>query len=54
VRKLYALIARVHQMTGYSQAALRTCADGLTLDPEDAELWFRKAPLQPCRLTCRD
>jgi tetratricopeptide (TPR) repeat protein len=43
VRKLYALIARAHQMTGDSQAALRTCADGLSLDPEDAELWFRKA-----------
>ena len=26
-----------------SQAALRTCAEGLKLDPEDAELWFRKA-----------
>jgi tetratricopeptide (TPR) repeat protein len=43
VRKLYALIARVHQMVGDTQAALRTCAHGLTLDGEDAELWFRKA-----------
>jgi glycosyltransferase involved in cell wall biosynthesis len=43
VRKLYALIARVHQMTGDPQAALRTCADGLSLDPDDAELRFRKA-----------
>ena len=43
VRKLYALIARVHQMMGNSQEALRTCALGLKLDPEDAELWFRKA-----------
>ena len=42
-RKLFALIARAHQMLGDSQAALRTCAEGLTLDPEDAELWFRKA-----------
>ncbi len=42
-RKLYALIARVHQMTGDSEAALRSCADGLSLDSEDAELWFRKA-----------
>ena len=32
-----------HQMTGDSQAALRTCAEGLKLDHEDAELWFRKA-----------
>jgi GT2 family glycosyltransferase len=42
-RKLFALIARVHQMTGDTAAALRTCAEGLSLDPEDAELWFRKA-----------
>jgi glycosyltransferase involved in cell wall biosynthesis len=42
VRKLYALIARVHQMTGNSQEALRTCAAGLKLDPADAELWPRK------------
>jgi glycosyltransferase involved in cell wall biosynthesis len=42
-RKLFALIARVHQMTGDTAAALRTCAEGLQLDPEDAELWFRKA-----------
>jgi glycosyltransferase involved in cell wall biosynthesis len=43
VRKLYALIARAHQMLGESQAALETCAEGLELDPGDAELWFRKA-----------
>jgi tetratricopeptide (TPR) repeat protein len=43
VRKLYALIARVHQMVGDSGAALATCAERLNLDPEDAELWFRKA-----------
>jgi Flp pilus assembly protein TadD len=30
-------------MVGDSQAALRTCAEGLSLDPEDAELWFRSA-----------
>jgi len=42
-RKLYALIARAHQMQGDSQAALRTCAEGLALDPDDAELWFRRA-----------
>ena len=41
-RKLYALIARVHEMLGDAKAALRTCAEGLSLDPEDAELWFRK------------
>ncbi len=42
-RKLYALIARGHQMLGDFPAALKTCAEGLSLDPEDAELWFRKA-----------
>jgi Flp pilus assembly protein TadD len=43
VRKLYALIARVHQMMGNSHEALRTCALALKLDPENAELWFRMA-----------
>ena len=43
VRKLYALIARAHQMLRDPQSALRACAQGLSLDPEDAELWFRKA-----------
>ena len=43
VRKLYALIARAHQMLGESQAAIDTCFEGLKLDPADAELWFRKA-----------
>ena len=28
---------------GNLQEALRTCAEGLKLDGEDAELWFRKA-----------
>ena len=42
-RKLFALIARAHQMLGDTAAALRTCAEGLALDPEDAELLFRKA-----------
>jgi glycosyltransferase involved in cell wall biosynthesis len=42
-RKLFALIARAHQMKGDSQSALDCCAEGLSLDPEDAELWFRKA-----------
>jgi glycosyltransferase involved in cell wall biosynthesis len=42
VRKLYALIARAHQMMGNSQAAIQTCLEGLVLDPQDAELWFRK------------
>jgi Flp pilus assembly protein TadD len=42
VRKLFALIARSHQMLGDLKEALRTCARGLVADPEDAELWFRK------------
>ena len=42
-RKLYALIARGHQMLGDLPAALKSCAEGLSIDPDDAELWFRKA-----------
>ena len=42
-RKLFALIARAHQMRGDSEAALRVCAEGLSVDPQDAELLFRKA-----------
>jgi hypothetical protein len=44
-RKLFVLIARAHQMTGDTGAALRSCAEGLSLDPQDAELWFRKGVL---------
>jgi tetratricopeptide (TPR) repeat protein len=43
VRKLFALLARTHQMMGDSQGALAACAKGLELDPTAAELWFRKA-----------
>jgi tetratricopeptide (TPR) repeat protein len=42
-RKLYALIARAHQMLGEPDAALAACAAGLALDPADAELLFREA-----------
>ena len=42
VCKLFALIARTHQMMGDSRAALATCGRGLELMPDDAELWFRK------------
>jgi tetratricopeptide (TPR) repeat protein len=42
-RKLFALLARVHQMLGDTRAALHVCGEGLSLDPEDAELLFRKA-----------
>jgi tetratricopeptide (TPR) repeat protein len=48
-RKLFALIARVHQMTGDSGEALRTCMAGLKLDPQDAELLFRKAIIHRLR-----
>jgi glycosyltransferase involved in cell wall biosynthesis len=41
-RKLFALIARCHQMLGNSGAALRVCAEGLSIDPDDAELRHRK------------
>ena len=43
VRKLYANIARSYQMLRDYPAALASCAEGLSLDSEDAELWFRKA-----------
>ena len=42
-RKLFALIARAHQMLGEPQRPWRPAPTGLTLDPEDAELLFRKA-----------
>ncbi len=42
-RKLFALIARSHQMLGETAEALRTCSEGLSLDDQDAELLFRKA-----------
>ena len=43
VRKLYANIARSYQMLRDYPAALAACTQGLSLDAEDAELWFRKA-----------
>ena len=45
VRKLFALIARSHQMLGDLPAALDACSEGLRIDPDDAELHFRKAVL---------
>ncbi len=45
VRKLFALITRCHQMLGDLPAALNACSEGLRLDPDDAELHFRKAVL---------
>jgi tetratricopeptide (TPR) repeat protein len=41
-RKLYALISRAHQGLGDTLAALAVCSQGLEVDPQDAELWFRK------------
>ena len=38
-------MARCHQMLGDLPSALAACAEGLRLDPEDAELHFRKAVL---------
>jgi hypothetical protein len=35
VRKLYALIARAHQMIGNTETAIQTCLEGLTLDSGD-------------------
>ena len=45
-RKLFALIARAHQMLGEPREALAACAAGLELDPEDAELIFREAVIR--------
>lgn len=42
-RKLYALVARCHQALGEIDSALVACEEGLALDPDDAELLFRKA-----------
>jgi glycosyltransferase involved in cell wall biosynthesis/tetratricopeptide (TPR) repeat protein len=44
-RKLFALIGRCHQMLGDLEGALAVCAEGLSFDPNDAELLFRKAVL---------
>ena len=44
-RELFALIAGVHHMRGDTEAAFRTGAEGLSFEPDDAELWFRKAVL---------
>ncbi len=41
-RKLFALIARAHQMRGDHDAAVLACDEGLRFDAEDAELLFRK------------
>ncbi len=45
VRKLFALIARCHQILGDLPAALNACSEGLGMDPDNAELHFRKAVL---------
>ena len=37
VRKLFALIARCHQMLGDLAEALNACSEGLRIDPDDAE-----------------
>jgi tetratricopeptide (TPR) repeat protein len=42
-RKLFALIARCHQMLGDLPGAISVCSEGLSFDPSDAELLFRKA-----------
>ena len=53
-RKLFALIARAHQMRGDTEAALRVCAEGLAIEPEDAELLFRRAVIHRHRGESRD
>jgi hypothetical protein len=41
-RKLFALIARCHQMLGNLPAALAVCTEGLSFDPDDAETHWRR------------
>jgi tetratricopeptide (TPR) repeat protein len=48
-RKLNALIARTHQLSGQPEAALAACAAGLAAHPDDAELLFRKGVLHRLR-----
>ena len=36
-------MTRAHQMKGDLPEAVNSCAEGLSFDPEDAELLFRKA-----------
>ena len=42
-RKLFALIARCHQMLGDLAGAHEVCSEGLRIVPDDAELLFRHA-----------
>lgn len=44
-RKLHALIAKSCQLLGRDDDALAACLAGLAVDPDDAELLFRKAVL---------
>ena len=39
------MISRCHQMLGDLEGAVAVCAEGLSIDPDDAELLFRKAVL---------
>ena len=48
-RKLYALIARAHQLGGDLAAALEACNVGLASIGEDAELLFRKGMVHRLR-----
>jgi len=48
-RKLFVLIARAHQMMGDLPGAAQVCAEGLSIDPNDAELLFRKAVVHRMR-----
>ncbi len=45
--QLFALIARCHQMLGDLPVALGACAEGLRLDPDDAETTLPKGRVAP-------
>ena len=49
-RKLFSMIAWTHQLLGDLEDSLRVCDEGLAVDSEDAELWFRKAVVHRYRL----
>jgi GT2 family glycosyltransferase len=44
--KLHCLIAQAHQALGELGPALRACAEGAAIDPDDAELRFREAVIR--------
>jgi len=42
-RKLFGMTAWTHQILGNLTDSLHICNEGIAIEPQDAELWFRKA-----------